>query len=347
MSAEDALSETHLLPLLIAAYAQLSEGVIIADAKGKLVFVNRRAETLHGVKRLDVEPEDYSDVYSLKTMEGDPYPPGDLPMARAVLKGEIVEDALWKITRPDGTEIIALGTAKPVFNTDKEQIASVLTISDYTAEFMRTRELEAALDQSEMMLVETNHRVKNNLQIVSSLLGMEALRSESDGTRKVLEDLSQRIDVIADVNRRLYVTEKHIEVDIVNQLADFASTSLTRFVELSGVDLKVEANGQAMISVDKAVSLSLAVNELVLNSIRHAFDGIPEPQIKLSINAADNVLNIDYLDNGNGLSASRDGSKDGGFGQLLITGLERQMQAQLTPRTDGPGYGLTITVSLT
>ena len=76
------------------------------------MFVNQAAERLHGVKALDVAPDDYSETYHLFRMDGEPYPFADLPLARAVRDGETVEDARWRIRRPDGTEIIAIGSAR-------------------------------------------------------------------------------------------------------------------------------------------------------------------------------------------------------------------------------------------
>ena len=81
---------------------QLSEGVIVADRDGKLTFVNQAAERLHGVKALDVAPDGYSETYHLFTEDGDPYPFDQLPLSRAVLRGETVDDARWRIRRPDG-----------------------------------------------------------------------------------------------------------------------------------------------------------------------------------------------------------------------------------------------------
>jgi len=332
----------ELLSLFSAAYEQLSEGVIIADAEGKLIFVNSRAAELHGVKQLDVEPEDYSDVYQLLTMEGEPYPPTELALARAVMKGEVVDEALWKIQRPDGSEIIALGTAKPVFDDRNRQIASVLTISDHTEAFNRQKKLSDDLNQSEAMLIEINHRVKNNLQIVASLLNIEADRVDDPTTRKSLDDLSRRIEIIADVNRRLYVSGLHREVDIVQHLKTLIEGSLAKLAGHSSIQLTLEAEGSATLAVDKTISLSLAMNELVLNSIRHAFANTEAPRINISINALSDLIEIDYLDNGSG-KIHEDVSTETGFGTLLLSGLQSQLNAHIE-ETAGSGFGITILI---
>ena len=124
---------------------QLSEGVIIAGADGKLLFVNPAAAALHGVNTLDVAPDAYSETYHLLTMEGATYPFADLPLARAVRKGDIVEDARWRIRRPDGSEIVAIGSARPLIDAGR-QIGAILTLRDDSERFdaeRRVRESEA------------------------------------------------------------------------------------------------------------------------------------------------------------------------------------------------------------
>ena len=121
--------------------------MIIAATDGKLVFVNEAAERLHGVKTLDVAPDHYSDTYHLFTMDGEVYPFSELPLARAVERGETVEDARWRIRRPDGSEIVAIGSARPLTEGGR-QIGAILSLRDDSERFeaeRRVRESEAQL----------------------------------------------------------------------------------------------------------------------------------------------------------------------------------------------------------
>ena len=118
--------------LIAAALAQLAEGVIVTDAAGRISFVNEAAVRLHGVARLDVAPDAYADTYHLLTEDGHPYPSTELPLARAVLRGETVIDARWRIRRPDGTEVLAVGSARPVVDADGRRAGAVLTLRDDT-----------------------------------------------------------------------------------------------------------------------------------------------------------------------------------------------------------------------
>ncbi len=109
-----------------ATLRQMSEGVILTDETGRITFVNDRARDLHGIAVLDVEVDDYSATYQLLTVEGAPYPPSELPLARAVLHDQYVANARWRIRRPDGSEVLVEGNAQPIFDERKQKIACAL-----------------------------------------------------------------------------------------------------------------------------------------------------------------------------------------------------------------------------
>jgi len=116
-----------------AVLHQVAEGVIVADAAGSIVFINEAAARMHGVAQFHITPPGYSNAYDLRTEDGRPYPSEDLPLARAVLRQERVEEARWRIRRPDGSEVLAVGSAKPVLDSKGMQTGAVLTLRDETA----------------------------------------------------------------------------------------------------------------------------------------------------------------------------------------------------------------------
>src|SRR4051812_14859698 len=123
---------------------QVPDGLILADEEGRIVFVNAAAERLHGVRRLGVAPDGYAEAYSLFTLDGLPYPAEQLPLARAVA-GETVIDARWRIRRPDGGEIVAIGPARPFLDEAGRRRGAILTLRDDSARHAA----ELALAESE------------------------------------------------------------------------------------------------------------------------------------------------------------------------------------------------------
>ena len=173
---------------------QLSEGVIIAGADGRLMFVNQAAERLHGVRKLDVAPDQYSASYSLFTMAGEPYPFAELPLTRAVARGETVEDARWRIRRPDGSEVIAIGSARPLV-AEGAQIGAILNVRDDSERYEAERKLRESEEQTKLVLDTTASafysvdRDGNTTLVSRPFLDMMGFSDESEVLGRKLHDL--------------------------------------------------------------------------------------------------------------------------------------------------------------
>lgn len=164
-----------------AILSQLAEGVIVADANGRLTFVNEAAARLHGVSELGVEPEHYSDAYHLFTEDGQPHPPLELPLSRA-LRGETVEEARWRVRRPDGSSILAIGSARPIRDQAGEQIGAVLTLRDDTAR----EAAERALRENEARLRAITDNLPGGM--------VYQVRVDADGVGRSFNFLSQSFE---------------------------------------------------------------------------------------------------------------------------------------------------------
>ena len=156
-----------------AILAQLAEGVIVTDTAGRITLVNEAAAAIHGVARLDVEPDAYSETYHLYTEAGAPHPPEDLPLARAVT-GETVLDARWRVRRPDGVEVLAIGSARPLTGRDGRQVGAVLTLRDDTAR----EAVERSLRGSEAALRELNATLSD--RVAERTRDAEGARQEAE-----------------------------------------------------------------------------------------------------------------------------------------------------------------------
>ena len=209
-------TERQLSSYREAILAQLAEGVIITNAEGRIIFVNQAANDLHGVVKLDVPPDEHAESYSLFTPEGEPHPSMTLPLSRAVVNEETVIGARWRIRRPDGREVLAIGNAQPVFADNGDKIGAVLTIQDDTARHAAEIALAEALTVKEALLFEVNHRVKNSLQIVTSLLNLQAQSSQLPELREKLTEACARVGVIAKLHQNLYQNESHNRVNLAS-----------------------------------------------------------------------------------------------------------------------------------
>lgn len=208
----------------------------------------------------------------------------------------------------------------------------------------RTAELETALATQKALLHEVDHRVKNNLQMVSSLILMQSRSIPDEKIRQSLRAMLSRIEALSTVHRRLYQSDDVAAFDV----ADFARDLVTDLVAASGQDLVAELHLQpVVVPAEKAAPLALMVNELVTNTIKHAFkdrSAASGPgKVSLSLKDGDGRLRIEVADNGMGIA---DAGGEGNFGLRLIRSLARQLRADVEWNDAGPGTRATISLPL-
>lgn len=327
-----------------AILGQLAEGVIITDPDGKISFVNQAANTLHGVSKLDVEPEKYASTYSLFTEDGEPHPMETLPLARAVLQDETVIRARWRIRRPDGTEVLAIGNAQPVYAADGEKIGAVLTIHDDTERYAIERDLADAVKIKEALLYEVNHRVKNSLQIVTSLLQLQARKSDSVELKQALNEARSRVDIVANLHRHLYSEGEHTSIDLGSYLKQFADETIGAFSSAGSIKHNFTVETEISLNMDKAVPVALIVGELLTNAIKYAFEAGGQNEIDLNVAARDGQVRISVADNGVGLKAGFDPMSSGGFGMTIVSALLQQLSGEfrVMPQAKGAAFEISF-----
>lgn len=349
IAAEEELRATNRKLLIATAereaiLSQLGEGVIITDPEGRITFVNEAATRLHGGMRLDVTPDDYTRQYRLLTLDGEPHPIEDLPLTRAVRHHETIVDARWRIARPDGTEVLAIGSARPVRGADGNLIGAVLTIRDDTARKTAEDALADASRIKDMLLHEVNHRVKNSLQLVTSLLMLQAGKAGSPELKQSLLEARTRIGVVASLHQRLYSTEEHDRVDLASYLLDLGNDTIAALDGSDRIKLAFTCTDSVFLPLDRAVPLALILSELITNAVKYAFVGDRTGTIDVILDGQGTDIAITVGDDGVGLPDGFDPSKSHGLGMRIVTALTRQVRGKLTVlrRPAGAAFLLTL-----
>jgi two-component sensor histidine kinase len=194
--------------------------------------------------------------------------------------------------------------------------------------------LASALAEKEVLLGEIHHRVKNNLQVVSSLLSLQSQKHDDDGFRDSIAESQDRIRAMALVHEMLYQNKDFTAIDfgeyVERILAELFSSN-----GRSGIRRVVDCE-PVQVPIDAAITCSLIINELVTNCLKHAFPDGREGTVKVSLSASPSTVSISVEDDGIGLPEGFeiDGRKS--MGLSLLTALSSQLRGSFEIRgTEG------------
>lgn len=181
-------------------------------------------------------------------------------------------------------------------------------------------------EQKTLLVQEIHHRVKNNMQFVKSMLEMQIGVEESESSTKSLEDVYRRIDAMSLVHEMLFIDEANLNLsikDYLEKLVDFSTI-------LYNKDHKITFNLSCVnveLPIDQIVSIGIICSELLTNSIKYAFQDHKEPKINFELTQNDGVYQINYSDNGIGMTEKEDDSRKT-LGMRLIDIFSRQLNGE-------------------
>jgi len=210
-------------------------------------------------------------------------------------------------------------------------------------------ELGEAIQQQELLTREIHHRVKNNLQIVGSLLNLQANRIRQPEVRAEFQSARDRVCALATLHRHLYASGELNAVPVRPFLEELCSQVFNAMGERPGGRLALDVEvADVEINSDQAVPLALIVTEAVSNAVKYAFPGGRRGHVRVGLDALDDSLVLRIADDGVGIPAGRSETEAGvrdGIGLQLIRGFVRQLSALLLVE-EGHGTRYTITIPL-
>ena len=197
----------------------------------------------------------------------------------------------------------------------------------------------------ELLLKELHHRVKNNLQILSSLLSLQSQQLTDDNAIKAVKSSESRINAMALIHRKLYTVDQNRTVDIkeyITELIQYLVYSYGYHEKNFKLDLEIK---EISIDVDKAIPLGLILNELISNAFKHAYLNHPNPRLVVNLAYPDSgELDICIQDNGTGMPAV-DEKQRKTFGMKIVSTLIKELKGSLNVKNEnGTTYHLHIPI---
>ena len=204
--------------------------------------------------------------------------------------------------------------------------AVVITARDITVEKTTAARDHRLLREKETLLKEIHHRVKNNLQVISSLLRLQADQITDPATRDVFRDSQERVRAIALLHEKLYQSKDLANVDMHDYVGDLTRKLLRTYGSAaSHVRIEAHATGVAL-TMDAAMPCGLIINELVTNALKHAFGECDRPGlVTVRVTRAGAAIELSVADNGTGLPAGLQLETASSLGLQLVMTLARQL----------------------
>ncbi len=228
--------------------------------------------------------------------------------------------------RKDGVRIPIILGAASIPGPTPGGVAFVLDISERKKS---EKLIKDSLDEKEALLREIHHRVKNNLQVISSMLNLQSRKLKGTPEADLLQDSRSRIQSMAQIHESLYMSEdlRHVHLD------DFIKSIAKNLFRLNKIDYsKIELGldiAQVSLEIQHAIPCGMILNELLSNSLSHAFKNHENGFIGITMIEKDNRLFLHYEDNGAGLPENFHPEKSDSLGLKLIGTFVKQLKGEL------------------
>lgn len=302
--------------------------VMLIDTEGNFLYTSPQIETWLGYAPADF----YADA-SLMMRLVHPADQDALGSFTTTTNGmPVLRDLEYRWSSTDGQYHWASGWLFPVYETEGDaqvQRASMVqvVVQDTTESKQTENQIKTSLEEKEVLLKEIHHRVKNNLQIISSLLDLQSSNLD-EVARRIFADSQNRINSMALIHEELYHSTDLAHVDFETYAGNLAETLIGTYGAASvGLELVVDA---LPLTLDKAIPMGLIINELVSNSLKHAFPEGATGRIVISLKADDEETFVLVIgDDGIGLPADIEPQNPSSLGLRLVYTLAQQLRGRV------------------
>ncbi len=245
--------------------------------------------------------------------------------------------------RKDGTLISCRWHNTPLVGQDGEVFAILSMAEDVTDQKLAEEKIKSSLKEKEVLLSEIHHRVKNNMQVIISLLSLQADKIEDKKCADMLKENQNRILSMALIHEQLYLSKDFANIDFGEYIKILTNGLLTSSgVNTNKIRLNIEVK-DVFFDIENAIPCGLIINELVSNSLKHAFPQGKEGEISITLRSTnENEFELSVSDNGIGISEDLDIEQTGTMGlQLVKVIAENQLDGKIDlDRTGGTRFNI-------
>jgi len=224
----------------------------------------------------------------------------------------------YRLIRPDGTVRILSSKGEVITDSNGKPLRIVGTEQDITEQKMAEEKIKSSLKEKEMLLQEIHHRVKNNLQVISSLLRLQSRYIKDQETIDIFKETQNRVRSIAILHEKLYQSDDLAKIKF-DEYVKILAEDLLYFYELDEGNIKMIIDIEDVsLNIETAIPCGLIIDEMVANSLKYAFPDGRNGEIKIELHSDENnQFNLRVSDNGVGIPQEVDPEKADTFGMQL------------------------------
>ena len=316
-------------------FENLPIGLYQVTPRGRILRANRHTAIILGYDSPTELIDAITDIGAQIYQE-----PGKREEVRRLLRGNnLIENFEVEFRRKDGRPVWVALNARIVRNDDGNVLYHEGMIKDITRRKGAEVRMEEALREKENLLHEIHHRVKNNLQVVASILDLQAVSGNTPEAVEAARSSYRRVKAMSLIHEMLYQSKDIGLIDLPAYVSDLArDIFLAHLINPGTITLSIRKKDDVLLDIDQALPCGLVLNELIANAVKHAFPGGRKGEITVEIDRSqDDDIEIVMADNGAGLPAAVDPLRSRTVGLHLIRGLvKHQLHGRLEVRS-GPG----------
>ncbi len=216
---------------------------------------------------------------------------------------------------------------------------------DITERILSEERIKQNLQEKETLLSEVHHRVKNNLAVISGLIGLQINRIQDETAKQLLDICQNRIKSMALVHEKVYQSETFSAVNFSEYINSIAGDLISSYHRgKKKIDIHVSVH-DIFLDIDTAIPCGLIINELITNAVKHAFPETIYPEMRIKFQKVENTYTLMVQDNGIGMPDDVDSSSATTLGLTLVRALMRQIKGNM--RFDSDAQGTTVTITFT
>jgi PAS domain S-box-containing protein len=320
--------------------------IFLVDATGHVATWNTGARRLKGYEEREIVGKHISTFYTAEDIaRGHPAE----VLAHAAEEGKHEEEG-WRV-RKDGSRFWASLHLTALREADGTLRGFAKITRDFTerrqaadALLEKQAQLTASLKEREVLLQEVHHRVKNNLQVISSLINMQSRQLKDPSVRAALSECKTRVQTIALIHETLYKSQDYARVPFREYARSLAANIFQVMTTAGKVELHVDIAEDVVLPVDKAIPCGLILNELITNALKHAFRLSRSGSLRFTMRGGAEIF-LCVQDDGPGMPARFELAKSKSLGLQLVTTLVEQLDGQLEI-TGGGGTAFRVSFPL-